>query len=198
MYGLDRWAERRCLARTANRHRAGLAWRWPIAAVALLLGLYGLPRFNFHEWRWLAILAAAGLMYLALTVNLWKVPPSLKELTGAFCFAAVVWGPFPEWAGAPLGPFALMAAANFLWSGHQDRGRDQANRLRSLAVAAPRLNLWLARAFALAAAAWLALDSHWASPFCWTSALHAVWPARPSGPPIDLAFAPMLWVVASH
>jgi len=192
MYGADRAFERRWLAATAARHHAPRSWSCVFGGIAALSGLFGVSQLAGRDLIWLLILGSAGALYLALTANRLKSQPPLKELTGAFCFAAVVWGAYPEFSAGPVDAFVLLAISNFLWSGCQDRERDLVNGVRSLAVAAPRANVALARGAALLSAALFLAGGYGRSPFPWAAVLHFGWPSRNSEWSIDLALAPLL------
>ena len=193
IYGADRFLERKRMCHTAIRHHAPLVMELISVLFIASATLAALPRFGGREWIWFSVLGAAGALYLAVTVDVVRALPAVKEILGAFCFTYLVWGMLPR-KHVFLAFFFMMGLSNFLWSGHQDRERDRKNGLRSLALTAPCLNCRLGRLSALFAGVGFLATAGFSSPFFWVSAIHGLWPF-PEKRAIDLAFLPLTLVV---
>ena len=191
VYGLDRWVERRNQLFTSARHHGN---RKTNLAIAILIGavfLFTLPGLSQRHWLWLIMLAALGLVYLAVTAAYLRPFPASKELIGSLCFTVLVWGWFNHFELVLVVPFYLIGVANFFISSHQDRVRDRHNQMRSLALVAPRLNTVAFRCCSFAACLLLCVTAGFASPLPWVALAHGLWPCG-SRHSIDWAFLPLL------
>jgi len=189
VYGADRWLERRTLPHLETRHRG---WRrldglcWALIAITVILTL---PRVDRATLIWLAGLGLTGGLYLAITTGRFLRPFLIKELVGALCLTIVWTGPTTAYPLLSTAGVLAIGLANFSWSGHQDRDRDAANGLVTLAVRFPGVNRVAARVTALAACLGAFLAGGWGPlPAC--AAIMVFWPAR-SRRTVDLCFLPL-------
>lgn len=189
IYAADRFVERMSLRFLAPRH-ASEPYDLIYIIVVLTLSILGLPLLKAEFLLWFLVLGISGFFYLGVTVG--RLPILFKELLGSFIFTLLVWGWIAELEYRLVHAFFWLGLANFLFASAQDRVRDEANGLRSLAVRFPSTNQWLARFSSIAAVLLLYRETGADSPLFWVALLHAFWPIHRAS--IDGAFLPLLAV----
>ncbi len=188
IYFADRLVERFSLTNVADRHRPSpLDALFPFLILTLLLLAY--PEREQVSYAWIGMLASLGVAYVLITANIVTTPPLVKELLGGWIFAFLIFDWVPGQDLLLIMAFLPLAMANFMLSSHQDRERDRANGVLSLAVRHPQANLILARILATFTAGFYFQCVGPTSLFAWIALAHALWPSRHH---VDLAFLPLL------
>lgn len=188
IYFADRAVERYLLQNLSERHRpTPLDAFFPFVILALLLVAY--PDRDQIGYAWVGMLGSLGLAYVLITAHVVSTPPLLKELLGGWIFSFLVFDWIPGQDILMVLAFLPLATANFMLASHQDRERDLANGLHSLAVRSPLVNQMLARILAMFTAGFFFEYMGLSSLFGWVAITHAGWPSNRH---VDLAFLPLL------
>lgn len=202
IYGLDRFLESRFQKHLGWRHQVPLTFNI-LMLILVVAGLaIGLYLASEPPWMWLLVLFVLGLLYLCVTLPLVPSLPGVKELMGAICWVAVVYGPHPlphnlKDAAALVG-LLLLGFSNFAWASHQDHERDAGNNVATFSQIEPRLNVEMARITAAISIAAFAFAGPSPNPFQIAALAHGCWVATWRKASIDWCFLPLPCLIAWH
>jgi len=190
IYGIDHWAERGFQTHLSNRHQSHWIFDLFIVFFVIVSAIFGLLQWRTFGFTWLLILGISGGAYLLTTWAKWIYIPGFKETLGAWCFTYLIWGTLSRHLDGVQLAFFSMGLTNFFHSSYQDKARDHANALPSIAFNHPKMVKVMSKSFALVSVS-LFIWSTGLSPFTLCALAHLLWPFEIKTS-IDWALTPML------